>query len=1154
MGLAGCGETGTTTGTDGERGTASDCKTTDAGALVSTTDTDEGLAASAVTSSCDEVAVYTEDGDIRTVAITTESGDTVVADFDSKGQLVVAREDGGDTVSASYNEGLSYARVSEDIDDTVSASILAVDRETDTNARSAQQNDERPEFCAQLDEFTFIMTEGCDEDPPPARCDGAFAEAARAAREICEADRVETFDGIDGLKFTDEREMIPLGIDGFVTTRPAETGTTFILTSVPFGGMPPYEVVWTQESGESTTLTELPGGAAVGDSEHASGQFGFMVEVTDQAGESARMLVPINLGEQFIGVVAQANTTSPDVDEVVEFFAAPRSTLEMFGTAQDADSGLDFKVYWDFGDGSPGLTGEQVEHAYAEPGVYTVSLIVVAGVCDFNDYLTIHVGGATDDQTEFDRFAVHILTSNDSLKAGDSVILSPEPKGGIEPIEYAWGIVEGEDGVASLTEVAPTSALFAFSELVELVTSSTASRPIVVGVVAVDATGRVAEAIKPLPVCSADGGLFANLVGPFDVKANDPTPLNAFVVSCNGDEQLTYDWAVIEGSATIDDRTSPKPMMTATNPGELVVVELQVTDTTGNVALASIGTFVLLDDFGDLFAEFLGPHDIPMDEEVPVFSFIAGGEPPYFCNWHVDDPERGKGLFLDPFSCEPHFKANEPGCLQGELRVEDAFGNIGFAFFEICSGSGAEFAFDCPPDNFCDEECDGFDPDCGDPCPFDGFCDEFCPIGDPDCFENNFCAAGDEICDHFCEDETGVADEDCASCGQDGVCVFFCAEPDPDCGSELCARDDGICDFGCEPPDPDCEFMPCVAGDGFCDFNCSEPDPDCPQGNDELCEHTGFCCPFDDFCDPECPEPDLGCEGCGEDGVCVHACPEPDPDCGINCDPAFDPNCQGMCGDGFCDFTEDCLVCSMDCGPCQACTTDAECEDGDPCTDAFCEMTGTGVGACIVLHIPDCFGDPCQDLCDDGDPCTIDDCDPAGDCVHHPDPICGTCADGLECDDGDPCTMDSCGSDGMCHHDVVDPNCVQETCLDDAICVDADPCTLDYCGTDGLCKHDPITGCTAGGGCTTDAECDDGDPCTIDTCPMDGTPCHHDTDPSCVITGCVTDADCDDGNPCTTGTCQPDGLCSFTTDAACMCGNGTCDLGEDNVSCPADCP
>ncbi|MFW5875241.1 MAG: hypothetical protein ACOCXM_00760, partial [Myxococcota bacterium] len=115
-----------------------------------------------------------------------------------------------------------------------------------------------------------------------------------------------------------------------------------------------------------------------------------------------------------------------------------------------------------------------------------------------------------------------------------------------------------------------------------------------------------------------------------------------------------------------------------------------------------------------------------------------------------------------------------------------------------------------------------------------------------------------------------------------------------------------------------------------------------------------------------------------------------------------------------------------------ACTTDADCDDGDPCN---------GSETC------DLIADECQSgtppTCDDGIACTTDGCDSEQGCTHTPD-------DSV-CDDGDACNgAETC-----------DPTegCQSGAALD---CDDGDACTVDSCDPTTGCQHDPV-------------DCDDGD-------------------------------------------------------------------------------
>jgi len=98
------------------------------------------------------------------------------------------------------------------------------------------------------------------------------------------------------------------------------------------------------------------------------------------------------------------------------------------------------------------------------------------------------------------------------------------------------------------------------------------------------------------------------------------------------------------------------------------------------------------------------------------------------------------------------------------------------------------------------------------------------------------------------------------------------------------------------------------------------------------------------------------------------------------------------------------------------CSSDAECDDGDPCGTEACVS-----GACRSTPLP----------CDDGDGCTIDAC-AAGACTHTV----------LVCDDTDACTTDSC-TGGACANAPIS-------------CDDAEICTADQC-VDGSCVHTSVS-------------------------------------------------------------------------------------------------
>ncbi len=155
------------------------------------------------------------------------------------------------------------------------------------------------------------------------------------------------------------------------------------------------------------------------------------------------------------------------------------------------------------------------------------------------------------------------------------------------------------------------------------------------------------------------------------------------------------------------------------------------------------------------------------------------------------------------------------------------------------------------------------------------------------------------------------------------------------------------------------------------------------------------------------------------------------------------------------------------------CATDADCDDGDPCTTTTCEDA-----MCWATRIAGCAECATDADCDDGFFCSIERCQ-GGLCGYEWRPEC-ECLDATQCDDGDPSTVDRCTSDWRCLHEA-------RSCASDAECDDADRCTTDAC-VDTVCASARIPGCGTstcpdrdGDGhgsryCFGGDDCDDGNP------------------------------------------------------------------------------
>jgi cysteine-rich repeat protein len=417
---------------------------------------------------------------------------------------------------------------------------------------------------------------------------------------------------------------------------------------------------------------------------------------------------------------------------------------------------------------------------------------------------------------------------------------------------------------------------------------------------------------------------------------------------------------------------------------------------------------------------------------------------------------------------------------------------------------------------------------------------------------------------------------------EDGVCIgaaIDCDDENP-CTDDVC---DGLggCDFLSNSADCD-DGNPCTVADtckksvcvGFAvDCKC-QVDKDCAALDDgNPCTGTLVCnqdtLPYQCQVDPDtvvqCPPPQ------GSDAFCLASVCNPSTG---KCEVV--PDHEGMaCSDGnACTVGESCQQ-----GDCTG-GVQANCNDGNPCTDDSCQADSG------CAHTPNSL--PCQDgdactvgdkcanaactpgaaaVCDDKNPCTDDGCDPKSGCTHTAN--AAACNDGndcttgdqcsgglclskatLDCDDKNPCTDDACLPGGGCKHTVNKAPCsdqnactVNDTCSGglcvpgiSLACNDGNPCTDDVCDQQFGCLHEPNT-----------LACDDGNACTVaDKCKA-GT---------CQSTAAP---DCDDGNVCTTDKCSPVQGCLHTLNTA-PCDDGNfctlkdqCQLGQCVGAQPAVC-
>ncbi len=310
------------------------------------------------------------------------------------------------------------------------------------------------------------------------------------------------------------------------------------------------------------------------------------------------------------------------------------------------------------------------------------------------------------------------------------------------------------------------------------------------------------------------------------------------------------------------------------------------------------------------------------------------------------------------------------------------------------------------------------------------------------------------------------------------------------------------------------------------------------------------------------------------------------------------------CVGGKCEFKYKAYCCGNDleCAPnlnclgigtydakCSACLSNADCDDGDPCTNNVCD-TSDFVGKCsFPKPDPECCTQP-TDACDDGKACTLDSCDVAAKKCKHakiPDTCCtdsdcaapdicsvaacvdaecrfakdqfkpGCCQTDVDCDIGNFCTISKCsataGPNGYKTCDwsldpakIVDSKKCCEMKGTTNECNDGNPCTYDIC-TNYQCVNKEVAQC-----CKVNGDCEDDNFCTTNTCVKavgdDVGQCQYPKpDPSC----CLANGDCNDGKFCTTELCDTNQFKCVVTNTATDC----CDTDaecDDGKFCSAD--
>ena len=511
--------------------------------------------------------------------------------------------------------------------------------------------------------------------------------------------------------------------------------------------------------------------------------------------------------------------------------------------------------------------------------------------------------------------------------------------------------------------------------------------------------------------------------------------------------------------------------------------------------------------------------------------------------------------------------------------------------------NGAEY---CHPQTDCQN---GEAPDCNDgiDCTND-YCDEGVDLTDNqgtcehdtepcECTLNEHCDDGNPCTDDFCNEQyecENIAD-DTNICDDGFWCTIDDRCSDGSCIADARPVDDGVsCTHDSCDEDEDAVLH--IPDDSICDDSlwcngaeyCHET-ADCQAGTPPPKE-DGVVCTIDS-CDEEhdvithLPDDTFcldglwcnGAEWCSETLDCQNG---EAPDCNDLIDCTIDSCYEGA------DETDNIGTCEHDTEPCE-CTTNAECDDSNSCTDDYCTENyecahvNNDANSCsdgLFCTVDDrcsagaCITDPIY--VSDGVGCTVDYCDEEMDMIIHT-PDDSNCDDSLYCngaeychetfdcqagtppviDDGVACTIDNCDEE----NDVVIHTADDSYCLDGLWCNGGE-----WCDAELDCQSGTAPNCDDLIGCTTDT-CNEG----VDETDNQGT-CEHDTSPC----ECTMNAQCDDSNPCTDDVCNEQYECENIPDDTNTCDdsfwctiNDRCSAGDciaddrpidDSVSCTID--
>ena len=358
-----------------------------------------------------------------------------------------------------------------------------------------------------------------------------------------------------------------------------------------FGGVPPYAIEWDFGDGSAKCFDWQ--------TQHAfadPGTYYVSVKVTD-ACDPPSVVVDSHL---VITVTQLAVVGTATADRL----CGPVNTTVCFNGTSKGGVGP-YTYTWDFGDGSPVVSGQSPCHVYDAAGTYTVTMTSrdSLGSTDVDDHLqvvitpTLSVTASASRMTGFAPFTVYFTSS---------------VTGGTGPYTYLWDFGDGET-----SDVGNPSHIYATSGTYEVTLTVTDS--------CIPSSTAVDDHITL--------GVYPIVVTPTVNLSCGYAPLNVIfgATASGGVPPYTYAWSF--GDGTPGD-TIPNPSHSYLAVGNYTAT-VTVTDAQANTGVGTVVVKVV----PELQVSVAGAPAVtgPAPLTVNVSSSVSGGLPPYTYDWDFAD-------------------------------------------------------------------------------------------------------------------------------------------------------------------------------------------------------------------------------------------------------------------------------------------------------------------------------------------------------------------------------------------------------------------------------------------------------------------------------------------------------------------------------------